>query len=276
VAGWLDRIGRRWLARRRSRLVRPDTERARLARLTRFGIVVTIVAVLVDVVGGRAPDQPIRATASPPPATTTQPPLPVDRAPVITRVETTDPVVFLTIDDGHTRSPEGLAAFRAAGVPASLFLLDGPIRKDAAYFHEMPRTVVEAHTRTHPDLRALPEQAQRQEICGNADTIEQSFGRRPVLFRPPYGVYNEATQHAAAACGMRLIVLWEQTVSREQIGFRHEHEFRPGDIILMHFGPTFVEELRVITERVEAAGLRFALLEDYLVPESVGEPARTR
>jgi peptidoglycan/xylan/chitin deacetylase (PgdA/CDA1 family) len=262
-------------ARRRSRQIRPDTERARLARLTRFGVAVTTVAVLIDMVGGRAPNQPTRATASPPPTAATPPPATIqplpsnaDGAPVITRVETTDPVVFLTIDDGHTRSPEALAAFRTAGVPATLFLLDGPIRVDASFFHDMPHTLVEAHTQTHADLRTLPEAAQGQEICGNADTIEQSFGRRPVLFRPPYGVYDESTRRAAAACGMRAIVLWEQSVNRDQIGFRHQQEFRPGDIILMHFRSTFVEELQMITQAVEAAGLRFALLEDYLVPES--------
>jgi hypothetical protein len=38
----------------------------------------------------------------------------------------------------------------------------------------------------------------------------------------------------------------------------------------MHFRPSFVTELRALVERVDAAGLRFALLEDYLVPSSMG------
>lgn len=189
-------------------------------------------------------------------------------APVITRVETDDPVVFLTIDDGLTRSPEGLAAFKEMGIPASLFLLNEPIQAEPDYFDAMPGTLVEAHTQTHADLTNLSEEGQRQEICGNADVIEQAYGRRPVLFRPPFGNYNEATQRAAAACGMRAVVLWQENVNWDVIGFREEQRFRPGDIILMHFRPQFVEELNVISQAVEEAGLRFALLEDYLVPEA--------
>jgi hypothetical protein len=41
----------------------------------------------------------------------------------------------------------------------------------------------------------------------------------------------------------------------------------------MHFRPTFVTELRALADRVDEAGLRFALLEDYLVPDSVADSA---
>jgi peptidoglycan/xylan/chitin deacetylase (PgdA/CDA1 family) len=155
-------------------------------------------------------------------------------------------------------------------VPATLFLLDGPVEADAGFFRNLPGTVVEAHTHSHPDLRTLSEEAQRAEICGNADTLERAFGRRPVLFRPPYGSYDEATTRAAAACGMAAVVLWEASVNGHVVGFRTVPRLRPGDVLLMHFRPSFVTELRALVERVDAAGLRFALLEDYLVPSSMG------
>lgn len=230
-------------------------------------------------------------TAAPPASTTTTaaipaataPPLlppvgaqplavPGHEAPVLTRVETTDPVVFLTIDDGVTRSPEALAEFQRLGIPASLFLVDGPIRAGADWFRGLPDTLVESHSRTHPDFRTLSESAQREQICGNADLIEETFGRRPVLFRPPYGSYDRATRRAAADCGMRAIVLWQETVNDDVVAFREVPYFRPGDIILMHFRPSFVHELNVVKQRVEEAGLRFALLEDHLVADTV--PAR--
>jgi peptidoglycan/xylan/chitin deacetylase (PgdA/CDA1 family) len=227
-----------------------------------------------------APPATTTTTAAAPPATTAPAPLlppvgsqalavPGHEAPVLTRVETTDPVVFLTIDDGVTRSPEALAEFRRLGIPASLFLVDGPIQAGADWFRRLPGTLVESHSRTHPDFRTLPESAQRDQICGNADVIEETFGRRPVLFRPPYGSYDQATQRAAAACGMRALVLWQETVNNDSVAFREVPYFRPGDIILMHFRPSFVQELNVVKQRVDAAGLRFALLEDYLVPDTV-------
>lgn len=238
----------------------------------RASVAVVATVLLVDAIGGRmsggSPASDASATTAPP---VTLVPLSSTAvvAPVITRVETTDPVVFLTIDDGHTHSPEVRAALEEAGVPASLFLIDGPVDADAEFFRRLPDTVVEAHTRTHPDLRMLSEEGQRAEICGNADLIERTFGRRPVLFRPPYGAYNEATMRAAAACGMRAIVLWEVSVNGADVGYRTVPQFRAGDILLMHFRSTFVTELRALADRADEAGLRFALLEDYLVPDTV-------
>lgn len=215
--------------------------------------------------------EPTTTTLAPLPPPATLQPLPEEPgvAPVISRVETNDPVVFLTIDDGLTRHAEGLAAFEKLGMPASLFLLNEPIEADPGFFQSMPGTLVESHTQTHADLTKLSEEAQRQEICGNADLIERTYGRRPVLFRPPFGNYNEATKRAAAGCGMKAVVLWQENVNWDVVGFREVQRFRPGDIILMHFRPQFVQELNVIKQRVEEAGLRFALLEDYLAPETV-------
>jgi peptidoglycan/xylan/chitin deacetylase (PgdA/CDA1 family) len=206
-------------------------------------------------------------TTTRPPSTIHPLPSTPGLAPVVTRVPTTDPVVFLTIDDGNTRVPEVAGVLAELGVPTSLFLNDRPIEQGAGFFRALPEAVVEAHTQTHADLRGLPEEAQRAEICGNADAAQRAFGRRPVLFRPPYGNYDEATRRAAAACGMAAIVLWEETVNGSTISFRETQALRPGDIVLMHFRPQLAAELRVVVERVEASGLRIALLEDYLVPD---------
>jgi peptidoglycan/xylan/chitin deacetylase (PgdA/CDA1 family) len=262
-----------------------NTPRSRLAMLVVGALLVTATALLVEArrrsvegsVTGESraavpttSAEPTTTTSTLPPPMTLQP-LPAEPglAPVITRVETNDPVVFLTIDDGLTRLPEGLAAFEQLGMPASLFLINEPIETDPEFFRSLPGTLVEAHTRTHANLTGLSQEKQEAEICANADTIERIYGRRPVLFRPPGGSYNEATRRAAAACGMRAIVIWEENVNWDVIGFRSVQHFRPGDIILMHFRPQFVEELNVIRQRIDEAGLRFALLEDYLAPETV-------
>jgi peptidoglycan/xylan/chitin deacetylase (PgdA/CDA1 family) len=262
---------------------RRQAERARLAKLVRGAIVVVAASLIIDAIGGRVSNGPAPSEASetsvttpttaPPPMTLVPLASTPGAAPVVTRVETTDPVVFLTIDDGHTRNPEVRAALEELGVPVSLFLLDAPVQADPEFFRRLPDALVESHSRTHPDLRTLPEEGQRAEICGNADALERAFGRRPVLFRPPYGVHNDGTRRAAAACGMRAIVLWEVSVNGADVGYRSVPQLRAGDILLMHFRPSFVTELRALADRVEEAGLRFALLEDYLVPDTVPESA---
>jgi peptidoglycan/xylan/chitin deacetylase (PgdA/CDA1 family) len=186
--------------------------------------------------------------------------------PILTRVETTDPVVFVTIDDGNVRSADAAAAIAELGIPVSLFLLDGPISAGADYFAGLPGATVESHTRTHPDLRTLSLAGQRGEICGNAETIAGAFGRSPVLFRPPYGNYDANTPRAAADCGMVAIVLWEVVVEHGSTRHRTVPQLQPGDIVLFHFVEELGASLRAFAQQVQDAGLRIARLEDYLVP----------
>lgn len=189
-------------------------------------------------------------------------------APVITRVETNDPVVFVTIDDGFSRGHETIDVATQLDIPLTLFLVDQPVLDDAVFFHSMPRAVVEGHSMSHPHLQGLPEEAQRAEICGNVDTVTVALGRRPVLFRPPYGEYDTATQRAAAACGITAVVLWEQTFQGGQMSFRSHQQLQPGDIVLLHFRPDLPGDLLMLVEQIEAAGLRVARLQDYLSPSA--------
>jgi peptidoglycan/xylan/chitin deacetylase (PgdA/CDA1 family) len=256
------------------RLLDARVPRSRSARRLRTLVLVGTATVAVSGLVSASSQPPSERASATGQTTTTRPPSTIHPlpstpglAPVVSRVPTTDPVVFLTIDDGHTRAPELVEALVELDVPTTLFLNDRPIEHGAEFFRSLPDTVVEGHTQTHADLRGLPEDRQRAEICGNADTAQRAFGRRPVLFRPPYGNYDEATRRAAAACGMAAIVLWEETVNGSAVSYRSTPALRPGDIVLMHFRPQLVAELRMIVERIEAAGLRIALLEDYLVPD---------
>jgi peptidoglycan/xylan/chitin deacetylase (PgdA/CDA1 family) len=186
-------------------------------------------------------------------------------APVVTRVDTDDPVVFLTIDDGVSRTAEVADALADLGAPATLFLLDQPITLDAPFFRDLPGTLVEAHTRSHTDLRGQPQEEQQAEICGNADTIAAAFGRRPTLFRPPYGHYDDATLRAAAACGMAAVVLWQAVVEEGQMSFRDgDVGLQRGDIVLLHLEPGLRRDLRALADQAAGAGLQIALLEDYI------------
>jgi len=186
--------------------------------------------------------------------------------PVISRVDTPDPVAFVTIDDGYTRRLDTIAALLRLHLPVTTFVLDQPVQAGADFFRALPGAAVEAHTRHHTDLRTLPEAGQRAEICGNADAIAAATGRRPMLLRPPFGHYDAATVRAAAACGMRAVVLWEVVVEGDGLRFRTERRIRPGDIILLHFRPELPGQLEMVAAQVRAAGLRVARLEDYLIP----------
>ena len=110
-------------------------------------------------------------------------------APVISRVTTTDPVVFFTIDDGLVRDPAVIDFLRERHIPVTIFPVPGYVHQNPDYFraiHDLGGSMQD-HTTTHPDLRRLSTAAQQSEICGAADELAAQFGVRPWLFRPPFG-----------------------------------------------------------------------------------------
>ena len=199
-------------------------------------------------------------------------------APVITRVATSDPVVFLTIDDGAHRDPVELPLLQQRGVRASLFLVNSVVHRAVGFFQPFVAAgyPVEDHTLSHRDMTKLSYDEQVAEICGEADLQQQQFGVRPKLFRPPYGAFNDDTRRAAAACGMRAVVTWVAEVADGSVKYQLARHLRPGDIVLMHFRPQFTADVNAFVDAARAAGLHTELLEDWLVPQSSGRQYRGR
>ena len=186
--------------------------------------------------------------------------------PVVYRIETTLPIVFLTIDDGWVHDPQLPALFRSAHIPVTLFLTDEAIAGDYAYFRRLQSlgAVVEDHTLTHPDLPRMSLARQEHEICATADTFTTEFGSRPTLFRPPFGDYDLATLVAAESCRLGPFVLWDAAVNDGKLSYAQGAKLRPGDIILMHFRKTVRTDFAAAVEAIRAAGLRVAQLATYL------------
>ncbi|MEU5155725.1 polysaccharide deacetylase family protein [Glycomyces sp. NPDC021274] len=183
------------------------------------------------------------------------------------KVDTDDPVVFLTIDDGLTRHPDMADLLQEHGLQATLFLTDQYVRQDAGFFRELrDRTgsVIENHTLDHPDLSTLPFEEQRRQVGQTSDHYQREFGRRPTLLRPPYGEFNDDTLRAAGESGVTHVVHWTAVIDQGDIEYAAGDRLEPGDIVLMHFREAFRADVERFVEEAERAGLRPALLEDYL------------
>jgi peptidoglycan/xylan/chitin deacetylase (PgdA/CDA1 family) len=186
------------------------------------------------------------------------------RAAWLARVPTDQPVAFITIDDGWVRLPEAVALVRAANVPVTLFLTVNAIRADPAYFTGFPGAGIQAHTVSHPRLKGMPYAFQRREVCGSADQLAAIYGRRPTLFRAPFGEHDATTLQVMRDCGMLAALYWKETVDDGVVRFQEGATVQRGDIILMHFRPRFVDDLIATLQAIKAAGLTPALLENYL------------
>ncbi|GAB2722661.1 polysaccharide deacetylase family protein [Streptomyces bullii] len=196
-----------------------------------------------------------------------------DLPPVFTTVPTKDKVVFLTIDDGAEKDPEFLRMTRELRIPYTAFLSDYLVKEDYAYFGKMQAqgAALNNHTLHHPYLPALSYARQKREICGMQDVIEERYGKRPVLFRPPFGNYDRATLHAAKACGIRYVPLWNEEVFVDRWEYREwDRALHPGDIVLSHFRGrehwkgAMPDMIRRFLNKVTAEGYAVGRLEDYL------------
>lgn len=61
------------------------------------------------------------------------------------------------------------------------------------------------HSDTHPHINQLSEEKVTEEITRCADKIEAVIGRRPTLFRGPYGEYNNTVITCAENLGHKTL-----------------------------------------------------------------------
>ncbi|MFB4307781.1 polysaccharide deacetylase family protein [Actinomadura sp. GTD37] len=200
---------------------------------------------------------------------------------VISRIETQERVVFLTIDDGYTYDSEFVNLVRKEKVPLMTFLTSTYIKGQGQYFWAMRNagSPMENHTISHPNMATLSAEAQKKEICGASDAIQAQYARRPQIFRPPFGSYNQTTLRVAKECGVKSVLLWSAEfyngTSGPGVGYNGFARgdggkgFKPGDIILMHYRKGLAQELQMILGWIRQAGFRPAAVENYL-PRSLG------
>ncbi|MEU1126295.1 polysaccharide deacetylase family protein [Streptomyces sp. NPDC005899] len=193
--------------------------------------------------------------------------------PVFTTVPTEERIVFLTMDDGAEKDPELLRMMSELGIPYSAFVSDYEIRDDYGYFKDMQArgVTLSNHTLNHPYLPGLSAEEQRREICGSQDRIEKHLGKRPTLFRPPYGNYDGDTLRIAKSCGITAVPLWAAEAFPDHMEWREwDRDLHPGDIILTHFrgreewGGSMADLIRNVMRTITGKGYAVARLEDYV------------
>ncbi|MER3453086.1 MAG: polysaccharide deacetylase family protein [Acidimicrobiia bacterium] len=161
-------------------------------------------------------------------------------------VDTDQPLVALTFDDGPdpAYTPRILDLLAARHVRATFFVVGvnalahrDLLKREVAAGHSIGN-----HTRTHPDLERLGPEEVLAEIDGGEDAIVAAGAPRPTLFRPPKGLTDEIVATFANAERYRT-VFWDLAVEHfvRHLGVdegvrRLLARVRPGSIILAHDG----------------------------------------
>jgi len=131
--------------------------------------------------------------------------------------------VAITFDDGpHAAgTPAVLETLAAARARATFFLVGEQVERMPALAAEIVAAghAVAVHGHRHRNTLRLPPAAIAADLDRAVDAIADATGVRPVLHRPPYGIYSWPGLAAVRARGWTP-VLWSRP-QRDQIGRAH-------------------------------------------------------
>lgn len=185
--------------------------------------------------------------------------------------------VTLTFDDGPTvpYTAQILDVLREHGVKATFFVCGAAaerhpelVRRIAAEGHEIGN-----HTYSHPYLHLQSRELIAAEIDRTQAVLERIVGRRPTMFRPPFGVRWFPLWPLLKERGLTMM-LWtdrghDGALDAAGVVARSLRRLRPGSIILLHDGyeaaasgdrSATVAALPSIIQGARAKGLTFAPL----------------
>ena len=190
---------------------------------------------------------------------------------IVNRVQTKDPVVFITIDDGSVITDELVNLLLSKKIPITNFVLSEALKTHWKALHRIqrPGTSFENHSETHRLMSSLSLKEQTSEICRANEHVRGNYKKVPVFFRPPGGSHNSNTVMAAKKCSIKKIVLWNVEADQGKIVKSGGKSIQRGDIILLHYLNSLESSLKLVLAEIKRLGLRPASLRDYLDPAPV-------
>lgn len=163
----------------------------------------------------------------------------------VSHVSTANKLVALTFDDGPDPryTPRILTALAMNGAHATFFLLGSAVQE----YPQLARRIVQEgnevanHGYRHLNCRNCAREVARHDLERAQAIIQQATGVRPVLYRYPYGKYNQACLQAVEGMGLIPIQWTVDSVDWSRpppgvIAAQVLSQVKPGSIVLMHDG----------------------------------------
>lgn len=164
---------------------------------------------------------------------------------------------------GGDNTPRLLDILDEYGVKATFFLVDTWVQR----YPELVRAIAERgheignHSTTHPEMSRLSREKILEELSAVSAHIEALTGVRPVLFRPPYGDYNNDVVLTARGAGYEVIqwsvdsLDWKNRGADDVIR-RATRKIGSGDIVLFHNDAKYIlDALPAILKSYREQGL---------------------
>src|SRR5678810_671717 len=101
------------------------------------------------------------------------------------------PYIAMTFDDGPsaTLTPKLLDILAAHNIKATFFVLGEMVAEHPEILARAAREghEIASHSWSHPNLAKMSQEGVRSQLQRTDDEIKTAAGKRPTLFRPPYG-----------------------------------------------------------------------------------------
>jgi peptidoglycan-N-acetylglucosamine deacetylase len=188
--------------------------------------------------------------------------------------------VVLTFDDGPDpdATPTVLDALDAERAQATFFV----VGEQLLVHHELGGEItdrgheVALHGFRHLGHDQLDAETARDDLLRGLDAVESATGRRPRLFRPPYGRFSEASFAACGELGLEP-VYWSawgldyEAIPAERIAELVSRDLEDSAIVLLHDSARYAdrasaaptaEAVPLIAEAARERGLRLTTLGD--------------
>ncbi len=193
-------------------------------------------------------------------------------------VDKKDKVVSISFDAawGNEQTQTLLDILAQKGVKSTFFLVGfwaekypESVKAISAAGHDVGN-----HSDTHPHLPKLEKEKVRAQIEDCNKKIEAAGAPRPILFRPPYGDYNNCVVETTNELNMHCIqwdvdsLDWKDPTPDDMVK-RIKSKIKPGSIILMHNGAKNTPEaLPKIIDVIKEEGYQIVPISEIIYKEN--------
>jgi peptidoglycan/xylan/chitin deacetylase (PgdA/CDA1 family) len=200
---------------------------------------------------------------------------PKEQAITFNSVHVDGPYIAMTFDDGPSAvlTPKLLDILAAHHIKVTFFVLGEMVAEHPEILARAAREghEIASHSWSHPNFAKMSQESIRSQLQRTDDEIKSATGKRPTLFRPPYGSITEREKHWIHDQFGYDIILWDvdpfdwKRPGPAVVRNRIVKETRPGSIVLSHdIHPGTIEAMPSTLDELEAKGFKFVTVSELI------------
>lgn len=193
-------------------------------------------------------------------------------------VDTNEKIISISFDAayGDTYTEEILNILDKYNLKTTFFLVGFWVDK----YQDMVLKIDKAgheignHSSTHPKMSLLTEQEITNELENTSNKIKDLIGKKPTVFRPPYGDYNNRLIETASRLGYYTIQWDVDSLDWKELGVQHVvdgvlRKVENGSIVLFHNNAKYVTEfLPPILEELQKRGYKIVPISELIYKDN--------